>query len=313
MGLLSHILTRPKTQTEPLVVRRIGLADDRACTRPVRRLMHNAATGGIRLEHLFGAQRPDGKVIAGLLAVERPGRTATVFVAPPRHDDESAALAQLAHRCVSMLPRQSIAVVQASLQSHETAEAEALLAGGFWKLGDLGYMQYNVPRRPLETPRPADVVLRPWRDELRPAFLDALRASYAQSRDCPALHALREPCDVLAGHKASGLFDAGLWFLVEVRDKPAGVMLLNRVPQLGCMDLVYLGLHPDHRRCGLGSWLVHHALGCAAQREVGRLTLAVDLLNEPAVGLYRSMNFVQTSCRTILMRSLSDQEPQTPG
>lgn len=230
-----------------------------------------------------------------------------IYAAEPRNSVEITALVELARNLPDVLLKYDVAIVQAALQPHESVITACLLEAGYWKLSDLAYMHAAVPTRAARVPPPESGSFETWTEGLREAFTSTLMATYEGSMDCPALHALREPRDVIESHKATGLFDPSLWFVLKIEHRPAGVLLLNRIPELGCLDLVYLGVMAGFRGRGLGRYLVRHALACCSDRGLNRVTLAVDLANAPAVALYRSQSFVETSQRTILMRGLSPQ------
>jgi ribosomal protein S18 acetylase RimI-like enzyme len=119
--------------------------------------------------------------------------------------------------------------------------------------------------------------------------------------------------DVIAGHKASGEFDPGLWFLltetfadgnVPARRVPRGVLVLGKLPRTDAVELVYLGLTPAARGRGLGAMVLRHALGTVARIERARLTLAVDSANVPALKLYYRQGMQQIATKVAMMRDL---------
>jgi ribosomal protein S18 acetylase RimI-like enzyme len=131
-----------------------------------------------------------------------------------------------------------------------------------------------------------------------------LEASYEQTLDCPDLHAMRRVGDVLTGHMSVGEFDPRLWTLLKVADEPAGVLLLNRVPEQRCVELVYLGLARAYRGQGFGRLLMDHALGQCARIGQRTLALAMDQRNTPAQHLYKTTGFGTVSTRIALARQV---------
>ena len=62
-------------------------------------------------------------------------------------------------------------------------------------------------------------------------------------------------------------------------------------------QLANIGVRPDHRRRGAGRALLRWLMRQAALRSARRMTLEVRAGNAPALRLYRSENFLETSRR----------------
>lgn len=176
---------------------------------------------------------------------------------------------------------------------------------GFWILTDLAYMQAAVPRVPPAGQSPVGLELCHWQPALADTFRQLLDASYEQTLDCPRLKGLRDTRDVIAGHRAVGLFEPELWTMASLDGQPAAAMLLNHVPTSGCVELVYLGVCPAFRRRGLAKALLQHALRQCAQRRIAHVTLAVDIHNAPALELYQGAGFYRTASKRVMMRLLT--------
>ena len=138
---------------------------------------------------------------------------------------------------------------------------------------------------------------RPYGDELYPLFAGILSDTYRDSLDCPRLTGLRTIDDIIAGHRAAGLFDPRRWWLLMRDDRPAGCILLTENPLRPALELAYMGVHPDHRRRGLAGLLLTYALGLAQRGGLEFITLAVDAANHPARRLYASFGFRETARR----------------
>ncbi|MBI4716569.1 MAG: GNAT family N-acetyltransferase [Planctomycetes bacterium] len=124
-----------------------------------------------------------------------------------------------------------------------------------------------------------------------PTFLAALEATYSQSLDCPELTGTRTVAEVLEGHRAAGVFDPALWWVVRRRGVAAGVLLLGRIPAAGAVEVVYLGVAQLARGTGVGDALVARALAAAQGVGATSVTLAVDCRNLPALRLYQRWGF----------------------
>jgi ribosomal protein S18 acetylase RimI-like enzyme len=88
-------------------------------------------------------------------------------------------------------------------------------------------------------------------------------------------------------------------------------VLLNPVPDLRSVELVYIGLGPDLRARGLGDRLLRDALGLAAARRkrdcADAITCAVDRRNQPALRLYKRHGFREISGRIAFVRPLAQR------
>ena len=182
---------------------------------------------------------------------------------------------------------------------------------GLTPLAALTYMQCKVRRgtsEPVWADTGLDVRCESWEAGLGEDFERALVASYEQTRDCPAMRGLREPRDVLAGHRAAGRFEAHLWTLLRVEGEPAGLMLLAPIDATGEVELVYLGVGAGWRRRGLSRYLMGRAMHQCAQEGARTMTLAVDEANGPALNLYQRLGFRATARRMGLMRVIGGRE-----
>ena len=70
----------------------------------------------------------------------------------------------------------------------------------------------------------------------------------------PELEGARSLDDIMETHRATGRFSSERWQLGYIAGKPeaASVLLLAEVPSRDVWEVVYLGLTPAARGCGLG-------------------------------------------------------------
>src|SRR5439155_230273 len=123
-----------------------------------------------------------------------------------------------------------------------------------------------------------------------------------QTLDCPGLRGYRRTSDILEGHRASGVFDPGLWTLLLVDGRVGGALLLNPAVDGQSVELVYLGLARWGRGRGLGRLLLRHGFALLGRRSERTINLAVDEANAPALALYRREGFVPILRRTAMIR-----------
>ena len=280
-------------------------AGDGAKVRDFRRF---ARAKAVDLAQLVVA-RAGRRVVWAALPIESPGRTALVLVpdTAPRHP-AGAAGAVLDRACAELAAR-GVMLAQV-LTEPGSSTAVAAAAAGFGPLAELAYYVRDVPRRPVPAERVADgVAWEAYGAANHDRFVEVLAATYAGSLDCPALTGVRDPADVLLGHRAAGDFEPGMWELMHVGGAPAGLLLMAGVPGSAAAEIVYVGLLPEARgrRVGgarLADLLIGRALHLCRARRRGPITLAADATNGPAIRLYRRHGMAEAHRRLALMRRL---------
>lgn len=245
--------------------------------------------------------------IAGLAFwVSSPGRTAMLF--GPNLQQHPAALAPSAAAMATVIndaAAAGIVLLQAMVEPGDTAGREMFASVGLSELATLVYMQRPAPMVPPAADAPGNVQLLAYGPETHGLFEQAIAASYEQTLDCPSLSGMRAIEDVIAGHKAVGPFDPGLWTVVVEEGRPLGCLLLSEVVSGGrrrSLELVYLGLAPTARGRGLGRMLMSRTLAIAARRGFDVCTLAVDRANAPALKLYRRFGFTSVAERVAYVK-----------
>jgi ribosomal protein S18 acetylase RimI-like enzyme len=270
-----------------------------------RRFVEYATRQQIDIRRLWTELDRDGRPIRSVLIVPNPGRTAVLFAGPAGAPSAAADLGRLIDHACRHEDAARIHLAQALVEPEDATLGAAFLAGGFGRLAELAYLERPVPPRPLPPPDwPGDVRVVPWTDDRREDVVRVLVSSYEDTLDCPGLRGLRDPDDILEGHVRAGVFEPGLWRILEIDGVAAGVAMLNASPGSASIELVYLGLAAAARGRGLGRRLLVEALNGIAGRPEHTVTLAVDLRNEPALGLYRSLGFHQRMRRIAYVRSL---------
>jgi GNAT superfamily N-acetyltransferase len=254
-------------------------------------------------DFLFGGFNRSGRLISAALLVPQDGRTGLLFT-PPTSRKIIPALTDVLETLCTQVTSERIKLAQALLLSTERNEKCALHDAGFQRMAELSYMQCRLMRGMSVPPLPAGVQILNYREELETLFRATLEETYIGSLDCPMMRSMRDPKDVLTGHRAVGRFQPELWSLVRVSGRPAALLLLNRVPAASCVELVYLGVTPDHRGAGLAGHLLRHALAKLSQSGESHITLAVDNDNDPALALYRSVGFVRHDSREVFVRKV---------
>lgn len=242
------------------------------------------------------------RLLAACLAIESPGRTALLITSEPRPGE---VLAPWRRRMLEEAQRRAwergLVLMQALVGVDVIDQAVALRDAGFEYLAELVYQD-----RDLRDPRPgvplaSDLSYVCYGCEREGEFVAALSASYIGSLDCPRLAGLRNPRDILLGHRHTGMHDPGLWYLALRRGAAAGLLLLSGVRGRSCLEVVYMGVCFGHRGQGVGDALMLQALSVGVERGMDSLVLAVDSTNVHARRLYDRWGFREVGRRRAWM------------
>ena len=125
------------------------------------------------------------------------------------------------------------------------------------------------------------------RDDNHHRFATLFDAVNADTRDFPELVQSRPTHAVYESFLARGGWKEGLWKVLSWHGRDAALLLLAPHPAARSMELLFMGVHPSFRGCGLGRAVTQEALAIA--REHGfQLILTADTRNRRAVELYRT-------------------------
>lgn len=266
-------------------------------TEHVAALVAAANAGGLALDGLLGcfeSERPLG----AMLCVHSPGRTIVAW--PPRaadsltEDAASAVRRELFAGMRRFAVERDARMVQALLTADEEDARRHVLSEGFFHLARLIYLRRATADLPRHSANPA-IEYVPHTPALEPEFARVLEASYRGSLDCPELTGARAMEDVIASHRAQGVFESEYWLLA--REKGGGdwlgCLLLAGLPEYEALEVAYVAVVPEARGRGLGLELVHKAIHAARQAGARTLTLAVDERNAPARATYARLGFTE--------------------
>jgi GNAT superfamily N-acetyltransferase len=229
--------------------------------------------------------------LAAALVFENVGRTGMLLASPaeaPGVDVEM--LIELLRKLGSFALDKGLSMVQSLLPPEAQPDKNVLERAGFMRLAQLTYMNWDLSRfEPSAPPTELEMIEVPRCGEAMLA--EVIKASYRQSMDCPALEGVRQIADVIAGHKASGVYRPESWWIAMWSGAPGGCLLLNDNPISGAADVIYLGVAPEFRGRGLGRAMLQHAARDIRRRGYGNMTLAVDAANRYAVAIYQAAGF----------------------
>lgn len=270
--------------------------------RQVESILTAAAADELALAGLFGAYRK-GRLVGALFSQLQPGKTATLWL--PRVElAQPAAADRLLGAACDWFRCSGVRIGQVLLESASPAEEELLLRWGFPYLADLFYLvslEEQFPAVPPVTP----LEFEPYSDANHERLTRVVEATYTGTCDCPALNGVRQIDDVLAGYRATGVFDPQRWLLVRHAGRDVGCLLLADHAQHDNFELVYMGVLATERGHAWGIHLARHAQWMTRQAGRPRLVLAVDAANEPAISVYAAAGFQAWDRRRVYLRVFS--------
>jgi ribosomal protein S18 acetylase RimI-like enzyme len=212
--------------------------------------------------------------------------------------------------------RPPVALIQALAEPSEDWAVGALELAGLERIAELAYLSRQLRLGEARSPQGTDGLVLPQQGGSWPggitvrrvadaraedaALHRGLERSYEDTLDCPELAGMRSVRDIVASHRAVGDFDPALWWVVEQGGEPEGCVLVNRCPDQGCCELVYIGLSPRLRGLGLGGALLEAAIASSASLE-RELRCAVDQRNDPARRMYTRLGFVDRGRRVAMV------------
>ena len=306
----ARIICRPAARPEIEPALRLLLADDNglAGDEAVLDFLSFAVHRKIDTNAIWVAEQAR-RIVWAILPIVSPGRTMLLFTSgrlphqTPPHAVRLLADALCRYYGAGSRP---VALAQLLLDPADQTIGDLYRRTGFEELAELIYLQKSVKRGAEFEPLSEAWELVNYSPESHALFAETIVRSYEGSLDCPALNGRRHVEDVVAGHKATGLFDPAMWF--ALRDRAGGsvhaVLLLNPTAAANSVELVYLGLVPAARGKRIGDALMRLAVAETARREFTELSLAVDARNAPALRLYHRHGMRHVGTRLALVRDL---------
>jgi ribosomal protein S18 acetylase RimI-like enzyme len=302
-GMARALLAQPARREDlapafRLMFRHVPAADHEA---RVANALYLIARGELEREGVLVVRGRRG-LVGAMVGV--PLRGATGLVWPPWAVDgpqREAIEDQLVQAVSAWLRQRGAKLAQALLPLDEAFLGDALVRNGFLHVTRLQYLQHDLTDPAALDSRAPRLTFLPYRGETVERFHRTLMRSYEGTLDCPELNGVRSVAEIIDGHKGQGIHDPDRWWLAEEAGQPVGVLLLADVPDLGGWDLSYVGVVPEARGRGVGRALTRLALDEAQAAGVDRVTLAVDMRNEPAWRMYRQLGFEAAEQREVYL------------
>ena len=279
----------------------LGAGGPPADAARVQDFIEFASHRAIDLHDLWIARRGD-RIAWAALPLISPGKTVLIFApgSPPDADEAGPVLEALCQ----LVRGRGVQLAQSLLDPADESGRALFARHGFGEMAELLYLHALVRKPPPAPVLPAGYTWQTYSADSHAQFAQTILGSYEGSQDCPALNGLREIEDIVAGHKASGDFDPGFWYLLQESNVPRAVLLLCKVPRTEGVELVYLGISPEARGRGLGDLLMRQALWAVREMNLSLLSLAVDAKNAPALNLYYRHGLQRIGSKLAVMRDL---------
>jgi len=246
------------------------------------------------------------KPVAYCLFIKNPGAIGTVMLPPtfqdlPRRYSYEETLPKLLKLLADQIDTWNLALIQTIAAHDDTDRIHLCLRGGFNKLTELSIMEAPVRTTGTSLPHPQGIGWLTHNDQLDQRFAQTIVDTYVGSMDCPELTGLRAAEEILEGHRYSGTYQVGGWYLLQADGRDVGVVLLNGTEEApDRLELVYMGIVKSARGRGLGKAVMQKAMQTAATLGKKTIKLAVDTRNEPALELYRRFGFHPTGRQVVL-------------
>ncbi len=282
----------------------LGIDGHPAGDATVAEFMRYADERGLDLGGMWVADA-GGRVVWAVFPVASPGRTALLFMPRAIVAGIAPAAEALIDAVCQWQGGRGTRLAQALLDPESDSVRRVCEGRGFRFIAELVYLQANVPTSPPATELPAGIRWETYSKANHGLFREAILGSYEESLDCPGISGWREIEDVMAGHKAAGAFDPGLWLALVEGDRPIGALLLAVTSPRAMVELVYVGLAPAARGRGLGDAAMRMAMALSASVGAETLTLAMDGQNRPAMRLYHRHGMRRLCAKVAMMRRLS--------
>lgn len=284
-----------------LVFSHLG-ADEQA--QQVQTLLTHGQSGRVSLEGLLEARR-GGKLVGAQFSQILPGKAAIVW--PPRvmPAQPASLIGELLEAACRRMAARDVRVAHALVEIVTEADDAALRGAGFDPLADLLYLVSLKNQFPTSRPN-SPLQFEPYCAQNHHRLARVVKATYEQTLDCPRISDVRSIDEVLEGYRATGVFDPGRWLIVRQGGRDVGCLLLADHPEHGNWELVYMGLLAPARGNGWGADIARHGQWLTGRAGCGRMVLAVDADNAPAIALYAAVGFQAWDRRTVYAKVLRE-------
>ena len=169
---------------------------------------------------------------------------------------------------------------------------QILIAAGMSPIAKLVQMECNgldtIPKLDVQD---SELEFVPY-DAISPSeWSQLVERTYVDTKDVPELNGLRNIDSTLAGYASAIIGVPDTWWVVKCKEARVGCLFLTP-GAVHCCEMTYLGLAPEWRGKGLSKVVMNFVRDWALCHGIEGMTLAVDIRNTPAIGLYQSCGFM---------------------
>jgi ribosomal protein S18 acetylase RimI-like enzyme len=203
---------------------------------------------------------------------------------------------------------EGMTLMQVFTEEEDACALDVLCEAGFEELALMRFMERPVCESDRKLDIDKEIRWRTLETTGRETFERVVAETWQGTLDCAKLGQTRDVRSTLDGYVSEG-FDPSLWFLAEVEGESAACLLITPEVSRERFELSYMGVVPRFRGKGLGRKVMQKGLKEVSLRNAsGRITLAVDDANEPALSVYFGLGFEVAATRRVSFSLLA-----TPG
>jgi ribosomal protein S18 acetylase RimI-like enzyme len=228
--------------------------------------------------------------------IDSPETGGTASAEPAREIEETL----LRHLFETLVNSPNVDRIESQLLLHPSGTHDGVFRQSGFELFRRLFMVQQLEGR-WSRPRvdlPAELEIRPWRDEDLTSAARLIAAAYAHHPDSlindqyRSVHGSLRFLNNIVRYAGCGVFSAQVSHVVVDRKSRelVGLVLGSRVsPQSG--HITQLCVHPDYRRHGLARMMLSVAAGHFVRQGVSEISLTVTEANEQAIALYESEGY----------------------
>ncbi len=299
-------------------------AADEVRGNTIDQAVHMLSRGVLDPRGLLVARRA-GRPVGAMLSTAAPGSVGLVWPPQVREVDGRAPIEDaLVGASLAWMTQSGVKLAQALLSGAEVDLGPVLERNGFRHITRLLFLLRTLDNLPPDAP--GSLTFQPFPSVDASVFAATMRRTYRGTLDCPEVEGVRTMEEILAGYRSQDGHDPARWWLVKgvgslfspgtdeptasggrakKDSRPLGVLLTNRIPEEPAWEILYVGVVPEARGRGLGRLLIQFVLAEAKSAGMEAIKLAVDRRNEPALRLYKRLEFQIWDEREVFLADIS--------
>jgi ribosomal protein S18 acetylase RimI-like enzyme len=272
----------------------------------------SSRSGGLELQTsnaIWLVGRRDSQVVGTCRGELAPGQTAAVFP-PTLAESELPTTGRILLNALEEKlsgKGEPVRFLHALTGLDQYVEREVLKAAGFQALGEVLHMTCRVET--IGRSEESRLEFEAFVDN--PTSWNRLANVFEQTcqgtSDFPELNCLQSATQSLDGYRDVGRFHPELWQFVKLEGNDVGCLLLNELDQPDVCQVVYCGLIPSVRLCGLGKELARRCKQIAGTHSAKRVVLSVDKRNHAAIRAYESAGFRVTDQQMLFFKDITKE------